>query len=101
MAKLYKSYWKQNIKNPIYLTSSQNCKLKMLKKYYFSLIYSYINYGNTYLARTYNAKLKKIFTFKKKSATVIFFADRFLFTKLILVDMNVLNVYQININIKT
>ena len=44
-------------------------------------------------------KLKKIFTYQKKAARVIFFADRFAYAKPLMLDMNALNVYQIYIYI--
>ena len=41
--------------------------------------------------------MKKIFTYQKKAAKVIFFADRLAHAKPLMLDMNALNVYQINI----
>ena len=41
--------------------------------------------------------MKKIFTYQKKAATVIFFADRLTHAKPLMLEMNELNVYQINI----
>ena len=41
--------------------------------------------------------MKKIFTYQKKAARVIFFADRLAHAKPLMLDMNALNVYQINI----
>ena len=42
-------------------------------------------------------QIEKIFTYQKKAARVIFFADRLVHTKPLMLDMNALNVYQINI----
>ena len=49
------------------------------------------------MGSTYKTKLKKIFTYQKKAARVIFFADRLAHAKPLMLDMNALNVYQINI----
>ena len=70
---------------------------KSRKNVYFSFILRYINYGNIAWASTYKTKLKKIFTYQKKEARVIFFADRLDHPKPLMPDMNALNVYQINI----
>ena len=70
---------------------------KSRKNIYFSFIHSYINYGNIAWGSTYKTKLKKIFTYQKKAARVIFFADRLTHAKPLMLDMNALNVYQINI----
>ena len=42
-------------------------------------------------------KLKKILTYQKKATRVIFFADHLTHAKSLMVDMNALNVYEINI----
>ena len=41
--------------------------------------------------------MKKIFTYQKKAAREIFFADRLAHAKALILEMNALNVYQINI----
>ena len=66
------------------------------KNVYFSFIYIYIDYGNITWGSTYKIKLKKIFTYQKKEARVIFLADRLAHAKPFMLDMNALNVYQIN-----
>ena len=43
----------------------------------------------------YKTKLNKIFTYQKKTARVIFFADRVAHAKPLMLEMNVLNVYLI------
>ena len=70
---------------------------KSRKNVYFSFIHSYINYGNIAWGSTYKTKLRKIFTNQKKAARIIFFADRLAHAKPLVLDMNALNVYQINI----
>ena len=42
-------------------------------------------------------QIEKIFTYQKKAARVIFFADCLVHAKPLMLDMNALNVYQINI----
>ena len=87
-----------NIKEPSYLTLSQLfVKLKSSKNVYFFVIHSYINYGDISLESTYKTKLKKIFTYQKRAARVVFFADRLAYAKPLILDMNALNIYQINI----
>ena len=68
-----------------------------IKNVYFSFIYSYINHGSIAWGSTYKTKLKIIFIYQKKAARVIFFADRIAQAKPLILDMNTLNVYQINI----
>ena len=65
--------------------------------FYLSLCISYINYGNIAWGSTCKTKLKKIFTYQKKAARVISFAGRLAHAKPLMLDMNTLNVYQINI----
>ena len=60
-------------------------------------MHSYINYGNIAWGSVYKTKLKKIFTYQKKSARVIFFADRLAHAKPLMLDVNALNVFQISI----
>ena len=45
---------------------------KSRKDIYFHFIRSYINYGNIAWRRKYKMKLKKMFTYQKKAARVIF-----------------------------
>ena len=67
---------------------------KSRKNAYFSFIHSYFNYGNIAWGNTYKTKLKKIFTYQKKTARVILFADHLAHAKPLRLDMNALNVYQ-------
>ena len=60
-------------------------------------IHSYVNYGNIAWGSTYKTKLKKILTYQKKAARVIFFADHLAHAKPLMLDMSALNVYLINI----
>ena len=70
---------------------------KSRENVYFSFIHSCINYGNIAWGSTSKIKLRKIFTYQRKGAGAIFFADRFAHAKLSTLAMNALNVYQINI----
>ena len=83
----------------IYVELQAKCLLnqKSRKNVYFSFIHSYMNYGNIAWRSTYKTKFKKIFTYQKKTARVIFFADRLPHAKPLMLDMNALNIYQINI----
>ena len=49
------------------------------------------------MGSTYKTKLKKIFTYQKKAARVIFFGDHRAHATPLMFDMNALNVYQLNI----
>ena len=71
---------------------------KSRKNVYFSFVHSYINYDNIAWGSRYKTKLKKIFTYQKKASRVIFIADRLAHAKPLMLDMNALNVYQINIS---
>ena len=66
--------------------------------YFFVRVHSYINCGNIAWRSTYKSKLKKKFTYQKKAARVIFFADCLAHVKPLILDMNALNVHQINIH---
>ena len=44
----------------------------------------------------YKTKLKKIFTYQKKAARVIFIADRLAHAKTLMLDMNSRNVYVVS-----
>ena len=57
----------------------------------------YKSYGNIGWQSTHETKLKKIFTYQKKAARVIFFGEPFAHVKQVILDMNVFNAYQINI----
>ena len=64
---------------------------------YFAFIQSCINYGNIAFGSTYKTKLKKIFTYQKKVARVIFLPDHLAHVKPLMLDMNALNVYKMKI----
>ena len=64
---------------------------------YFSFIHSYINYGSIAWGNTYKIKSKRVFTYQKKAVRVIFFPDSLAHGKSLVLGMNALNVYQINI----
>ena len=64
---------------------------------YFSFIHSYINYGSNAWGNTYKIKSKRVFTYQKKAVRVIFFPDSLAHGKSLMLGMNALNVYQVNI----
>ena len=59
---------------------------KSRKNDYFSFIDSYTNNGNIAWGSTSKTKLKKIFTYQKKAARAIFFADRLAHAKPLMHD---------------
>ena len=61
----------------------------------FSL-YTAKNYGNISWGSAYKTKLKKILTYQKKAARLIFFSDLLAHIKPSMLGMNLLNFYQIN-----
>ena len=71
---------------------------KSRKNVCFYFIHSYINYGDIAWGSTYKTKLKQIFTYQKKAARKIFFADCLTHAKPLMLDMNARNIYQKNIS---
>ena len=98
MEKSDKSYCERNIQKSRCHTSSQILvNQKPRKNVYFSLIRSYINFGNIAWGSASKTKLKKIFIYKKKTGRIIYFSDQLTLAKPLMLDMNLLNVYEINI----
>ena len=98
MEKSDKSYCERNIQKSRCHTSSQILvNQKPRKNVYFSLIRSYINFGNIAWGSASKTKFKKIFIYKKKTVRTIYFADQLTLAKPLMLDMHALNVYQINI----
>ena len=91
-----KSYCERNIQKSRYHTSSQILVNQKPRKN-FSLIRSYINFGNIAWGSASKTKLKKIFIYKKKTGRIIYFSDQLTLAKPLMLDMNLLNVYEINI----
>ena len=67
-----------------------------LKLIYFSLIHSYINYGNIAWASTQPAKLKRILSVQKHACRIIFGKNKFEHAKPLMREMKMMNVYEIN-----
>lgn len=67
-----------------------------LKLIYFSLIHSYINYGNIAWASTQPAKLKRILSVQKHACRIIFRKNKFEHAKPLMRKMQMMNVYEIN-----
>ena len=70
---------------------------KSLKSIYFSFIHSYVNYCNIAWASTAKTKLSSILKKQKHAVRIVYNKDKFTHSRPLMRDMNVLNVYQINI----
>ena len=70
---------------------------KSLKSIYFSFIHNYVNYCNIAWASTSRTKIDKILKKQKHAVLIIYNKDKFTHLKPLMRDMNVLNVFQINI----
>ena len=81
----------------ILFKASRLLNLQCLKSIYFSLVHSYINYANVVWASTNRTKLKKILSKQKQAARIMSFEDRSTHARPLMKELNILNVYQINI----
>lgn len=70
---------------------------KLLTQLYFSFIHSYLNYGNIAWASTHKSKLSVLYRRQKHALRVINFQDRYTHTKPFFDEMNILNVYELNV----
>ena len=77
--------------------ASKYLNFNCLKKLYFSLIHSHLNYGNIVWASCFKTKLKKLFVKQKHAIRIIFKTNRFASSKPLMLEMNALNIYQLNI----
>ena len=77
--------------------ASKNLNFHCLKQLYFSLIHSHINYGNIVWASCYKTKTNKIFIKQKQAIRIVFRKDRYSSAGPLMLDLNALNVYQLNI----
>ena len=68
-----------------------------LKTVHFSYIRSYLNYENIAWVSTYEKKLKRVYLKQKHAVRFVFKKDRLTHSKRVFKNLNVLNVYQINI----
>ena len=71
----------------------ENC----LKKIYFAYIHAYLNYANIAWASTQKAKLKKAPSKQSHVLRIIFNQSKTSPSEPLFLNLNVLNVYQINI----
>ena len=72
---------------------NQNCLINI----YYSFIHCYLNYANISWCSTNHTKLTKLFNKQKHASRIIFNVDKFTHSRPLLVKLNVLNIYQINI----
>ena len=70
---------------------------KCLKYIYFSFIHSYLNYANITWASTNKTKLTKLLKLQKHACRIIYNVDKMAHTKPLMILLNALNVYQLNI----
>ena len=70
---------------------------KSLKSIYFTYIHSYLNYANLTWASTYRTKLKTIHFHQKHALRTVFNEDKLTQSRPLLLSLNALNVYQINL----
>jgi len=68
-----------------------------LKSLYFSFIHSHISYCNIAWASNYSSFLKKIYNKQKQASRIILNADRYACAEPLLTEINVLNIYKLNI----
>ena len=71
--------------------------LQNMKSLYFSLIHSYINYGNIAWGSTNKTKLLKLHKHQKHAGRIIFFKRRTSPSRNLMKKLNILNTYQINL----
>ena len=70
---------------------------KCLKDIYFAFIHSYLNYANISWASTNPNKLNKLHNKQKHAARIIFNEDRMTHARPLMKQLNILNIYQLNI----
>ena len=68
-----------------------------LLKLYYSLIHCHINYANIAWGSTNKSKLEPLYRQQKHVARLINFKDRFTHAKPLLIELKVLNIYELNI----
>ena len=68
-----------------------------MKHIYFSFIHSYLNYANIAWGATNQNKLKKLYNKQKHAARIIYNEDRYSPSKPLMKNLNILNIYQLNI----
>jgi hypothetical protein len=68
-----------------------------LTQLYYSFIHCHINYANSIWGSTHKTKLKSLYLRQKHAVRVINFKNRLSHTKQLFKEMNILNVYQLNV----
>ena len=68
-----------------------------LKQLYYAFIHSYLNYGNMAWGSTHKSKLQTLYRRQKHAIRVINARDRFTHTKPLFIEMNILNLFEINV----
>ena len=92
-------YIKQKVSKSIgilYKTSQIVNKSSLIQLYY-SFINSYLSYGNIVWASTYKTTLEPLFIKQKHASRIIFNENRFEHAEPLLIKMNALNIYELNI----
>ena len=72
-------------------------KKQCLKQLYSWFIHNNVNYANTAWASTSKSKLKRLYHCQKHAARVIYNKDRYTHASPLLNDMNILDVFQLNV----
>ena len=81
----------------ILFKASRSLNFKSLRRIYFTFIHQYINYANIAWARTNKTYLKRILGNQKQAARLMFSDHISSPSRLLMKELNILNVYQINI----
>ena len=99
-------YWKQHIDIVssktrkiigILRKSRDALKKQCLKQLYSWFIHNNVNYANTAWASTSKSKLKRLYHCQKHAARVIYNRNRYTHASPLLNDMNILDVFQLNV----
>ena len=81
----------------ILFKASRSLNSKSLRSIYFALVHPYINYANIAWASTNKTYLKRILGKQKQAARIISSDDISILSRFLMKELNILNVYQINI----
>ena len=68
-----------------------------MKMLYFVFVNPYFNYGNIVWGSIPKYKLSKLYTLQKRAVRIVFRAPRGSHSEPLMVDNNILNIYQINL----
>ena len=67
------------------------------KNLYFDFVHSYLNYGNAAWASTTKTNLSILLRRQKHASRIVYFKDRYTHAKPLMISLNALNIYQLNI----